>query len=69
MNHTRRVTANIPEDLLKAAQEYTGKGITETLTEGLEQLRRRRFYEKLKQLKGKVHLKIDIDESRGRRRR
>jgi hypothetical protein len=46
MNKTRRVTANLPEDLLDKAMDYTGKGITETLVEGLEQLRRRRFYEK-----------------------
>jgi hypothetical protein len=69
MNRTRRVTANIPEDLLKAAQEVTGAGITETLVEGLERVRRQRFYQKLQQLKGKIHLNIDIDELRGRNRR
>ncbi len=66
---TRRVTANLPAELLDAAMDVTDKGITETLIEGLEQVRRRRFYEKLKQLKGKIHLNIDIDESRGRRHR
>ena len=69
MNKTRRVTANLPEDLLEKAMEVTGQGITETLVEGLEQLRRRRFYEKLRQLKGKIHLNVDIDEARGRNRR
>jgi hypothetical protein len=69
MNERRRITANLPADLLEKAMEYTGRGITETLVEGLEQLRRRRFYEKLKQLKGKVHLDIDIDKARGRNRR
>ena len=68
MNKTRRVTANIPEALLNAAREVTGAGSTETLGEGLEQLRRRRFYEKFKALQGKVHLDIDIDELRGRKR-
>ena len=68
MNKTRRVTANLPDDLLRAAQEVTGRGITETLVEGLEHVRRRRFYEKMKQLKGKIHLNIDVDQSRGRRR-
>jgi hypothetical protein len=47
---------------------YTGKGITETLVDGLEQLRRRRFYEKFKALQGKIHLDIDIGELRGRNR-
>jgi len=68
MNKTRRVTANLPEDLLEKAMEVTGGGITETLVEGLEQLRRRRFYEKFMALKGKIHLDVDIDESRGRKR-
>ena len=63
---TRRITANIPDDLLEAAQEVTGKGITETLVEGLEQLRRRRLYNKVMALRGKIHLDVDIDEIRGR---
>lgn len=67
--YVRRVTANLPAELLQKAMDYTGKGITETLVDGLELLRRRRFYEKFKALQGKVHLEIDIDESRGRNRR
>jgi len=69
VNKTRRVTANLPVELLQAAQEVTGRGITETIVEGLEHVRRRRFYEKAMALKGKIHLDIDIDKSRGRRRR
>jgi uncharacterized protein len=65
----RRVTANLPAELLDAAQDVTGKGITETLIEGLEQVQRRRFYERALRLKGKVRLDIDLEESRGRRRR
>ena len=68
MNKTRRVTANLPEELLAKAMDYTGRGITETIVEGLEQLRRKRFYEKFMALKGKIHLDIDIDKSRGRHR-
>lgn len=65
----RRVTANLPSDLLEAAQEVTGKGITETLIEGLEQVRRRRFYDRALALEGKLPLKIDTEETRGRSRR
>lgn len=65
----RRVTANLPAELLDAAQDVTGKGITETLIEGLEQVQRRRFYERALRLKGKVRLDIDLEESRGRRSR
>ncbi|HET7710912.1 MAG TPA: hypothetical protein VFL80_03200 [Thermoanaerobaculia bacterium] len=64
----RRVTANLPADLLDAAREVTGKGITETLIEGLEQVRRRRFYEGALALRGRIRLDIDLEELRGRRR-
>lgn len=65
----RRITANLPGELLEAAQDVTGKGITETLIEGLEQVQRRRFYERALRLKGKMKLEVDLEESRGRRRR
>ena len=63
---TRRITANVPTELLNAALKLTGKGITGTIVEGLEQMRRRRFYDRALALKGKLHLNIDIDELRGR---
>ena len=65
---TRRVTANLPTDLLRTAQEVTGKGITETIVEGLELVRRRRAGQMLKALKGRLTLDIDLDSSRERRR-
>jgi hypothetical protein len=67
MTATRHVTANLPVDLLDAAQDVTGKSITETLIEGLEQVQRRRFYERALKLRGKMRLEIDVEESRGRR--
>ncbi|HVR38571.1 MAG TPA: hypothetical protein VMU84_05705 [Thermoanaerobaculia bacterium] len=69
MTKMRRVTANLPADLLDGALKSTGKGITETLVEGLEQVKRRGAYERLLALRGKVRLKIDLEQSRGRNRR
>ena len=66
---TRRVTANLPTDLLEAAMEATGRGITETLVEGLEQVQRRRFYDRAIALRGKLKLTIDLEQTRGRRSR
>ena len=66
MSETRRVTANLPTDLLEAAMEVTGRGITETIVEGLTQVRRRRFYERAMALRGKLKLDIDTDKTRGR---
>jgi hypothetical protein len=65
----RRITANLPAQLLEDAMEVTGKGITETLVEGLRLVLRARAYEKAMALRGKVNLSIDHDASRERRRR
>ena len=65
----RRVTANLPADLLDAAMEVTGKGITDTLIDGLLRVRRARVYQKAMRLKGQITLHVDLDESRERRRR
>ena len=65
----RRITANLPADLLDQATAVTGKGITETLIEGLEFVRRSRAYAKAQTMRGKVHLQIDREESRERPRR
>ena len=69
MTKARRVTANLPEPLLAEAMEVTGRGITETLIAGLNLVRRARAYEKALALRGKVHLRVDLDASRERRRR
>lgn len=65
----RRITANLPDDLLESAMQITGKGITETLIEGLEQVQRRRFYERSLALRGKLRLSVDLEETRGRHHR
>ena len=67
MNRTRRVTANLPEDLIDDAREVTGKGLTETLIEGLKLLKRSRAFSKAMALKGKLDLKVDLRSSRERR--
>jgi hypothetical protein len=65
---TRRVTANIPADVLASARQETGKGITETLVEGLQVLRQRGVLRQLEPLRGKLDLDIDVDALRGRPR-
>ena len=40
MARARRITANLPEELLSDAMKVTRKGITETLVEGLRLGRR-----------------------------
>jgi len=62
----RRITANLPGDLLQEATTITGVGITETLVEGLQMLRRRRAFTKAAALRGKIHLDLNVDDARER---
>jgi hypothetical protein len=66
MAQIKRITANLPRDLLEDAIRASGKGITETLVDGLEMVRRSAAYEKAIALKGKVRLDIDLEVSRER---
>jgi hypothetical protein len=65
----RRVTANLPAELLEEAMSVTGRGITETLVEGLKLVRQTGAHEKAMRLHGKLLLDVDLEESRERRRR
>ena len=69
MSKVRRITANLPEGLLKEARKITLKGITETIVFGLKLIKRSSAYEKAQDLKRKLHLNIDLDMSRERHRR
>ncbi len=66
--NARRVTANLPDDLLDEAMAATGKGITETLIEGLRLVRRSKASERALALKGKLDVRVDLEVSRERRR-
>jgi len=69
VDRARRITANLPGDLLDDAMKVTGKGITETLVEGLRLVRRTRAYDKAMALRGRIRLDVDLDSSRERSRR
>ena len=56
---TKRVTANLPAELLEKALLLTGQGITETLVEGLEAILKREVLERAKKLQGKIRLEED----------
>ncbi len=62
----RRVTANLPLPLLDDACRSAGKGITETLVQGLEMVRRAAAASKARALKGKLKLDINLKVSRER---
>ncbi len=65
MNRTaKKVTVNLPSDVLERAQKITGRGITPTIIEGLRELERREQRSALRQLRGKVRLELDLDQTR-----
>ena len=51
---TKRTTLDLPKQLLEAAQEETGEGITKTITTGLEKIVYARGYKRLLALEGKI---------------
>ncbi len=62
---TRKITVHIPADLLEAAQAETGQGVTETVRQGLELLKRARAYRQLREMRGKFKFDMPADELRG----
>ena len=60
----KKVTVNLPADVLEKAQKTTGRGITPTIIEGLRELERRGQRSALRQLRGKVRFQLDLDQTR-----
>ena len=69
MATSQKVTIQVPKDLLRRARRSTGEGITATVRRGLELVAARDAYAKLRGLRGKVKLSIDVDALRQDRRR
>ena len=60
----RKITVQVPAELLEDAQELTGGGVTETITAGLEKLAASRAYRKLLALEGSCKIDLDLEASR-----
>jgi hypothetical protein len=60
----KKVTVNLPPELLHGACRITGKGITPTIVEGLLELDRRAKRSALRALKGKIRFELDLAETR-----
>jgi hypothetical protein len=50
----RKITVEIPDELLQKAQQASGTGITQTVRTGLQLLAASHAYDRLLQLRGKV---------------
>jgi len=60
MEQAKKITIQVPENLLRKAQKATGLGITPTVRQGLELLAASESYETLRGLRGKVKFSIDL---------
>jgi hypothetical protein len=54
MDSARKITVEVPQELLEKAQEASGAGITQTVRTGLQLVAASRAYARLRQLRGKV---------------
>jgi hypothetical protein len=54
METARKITVEVPPELLKLAQRASGTGITQTVRTGLQLVAASEAYGQLRQLKGKV---------------
>jgi hypothetical protein len=54
METARKITVEVPQELLEKAQRASGTGITQTVRTGLQLVAASHAYAKLKRLRGKV---------------
>jgi len=64
----QKVTVHVDRDLLRRAQERTGKGVTATIRQGLELVAASEVYDRLRALRGQVTFSIDLEDLREDRR-
>lgn len=68
MNAGRKITVIVPDDLVRRARRVTGLGVAPTVRRGLELVAAGETYAKLRGLRGKLKLELDIDRLREDRR-
>jgi hypothetical protein len=62
METARKITVEVPPELLEKAQRASGSGITQTVRTGLQLVAASHAYARLRQLRGKVRLTRTVDE-------
>lgn len=64
MAEKRKITLEVPEELLERALAASGEGITQTVRRGLQLVAAGRAYDELRRLRSKVKLGIDLEALR-----
>lgn len=62
MKTARKITIEVPEDLLNKAQKASGEGITQTVRAGLRLVAASHTYARLRKLRGKVKFSRTVEE-------
>jgi hypothetical protein len=62
MGTARKITVEVPPELLKKAQRASGLGITQTVRAGLELVAASEAYARLRRLRGKVRFSRTLAE-------
>ena len=62
MATARKITVEIPDELLQKAQQASGAGITQTIRAGLQLLAASQAYDRLLQLRGKVRFSRTFED-------
>jgi hypothetical protein len=64
----RKITVQIPEELLERARKASGRGITETVRQGLRLVAARETFRRVARLRGTVKFSVDLARLREDRR-
>ncbi len=62
MDTARKITVEVPQELLEKAQRASGVGITQTVRTGLQLVAASRTYARLRRLRGKVRFSRTVAE-------
>jgi hypothetical protein len=62
MDTARKITVEVPLELLEKAQRATGTGVTQTVRTGLQLVAASRTYALLRKLRGKVRFSRSLTE-------
>lgn len=67
MKTARKITVEVPLELLERAQQASGAGITKTVRTGLQLVAASGTYDRLRKLRGKVRFSRTLSELKGDR--
>jgi hypothetical protein len=62
MQKARKITVEVPAELLEKAQRASGSGVTQTVRAGLQLMAASEAYARLLQFRGKVRFSRSVEE-------